>query len=162
MSQVLSDYSLSCRLERSEAQANAAFVEAHARLDSSSGAQWIEVAGAYAMYDGPHSPCTQTFGLGLLELPTQDQMRRIEDFFQERRALVYHEISPLARKELWPMLHQRGYRPLEFTSVMYLPLPAGRQVEAARPGLEVRVAGEHERELWARTAAEGWREFTEF
>ena len=28
----------------------------------------MEVAGAYAMYDGPRSPCTQTFGLGLFRI----------------------------------------------------------------------------------------------
>ena len=55
-----SDHSLACRLERTEALANARFVEARARLEPGSGAAWIEVTGAYAMYDGAHSPCTQT------------------------------------------------------------------------------------------------------
>lgn len=54
-------------LERAEAVAG--FVEARARLQPESGAQGIEVAGAYAMYDGPRSPVTQTFGLGLFQMP---------------------------------------------------------------------------------------------
>ena len=45
---VFTDYSLTCRLERAEAVANARFVEARARLIPDSGAQWIEVAGVYA------------------------------------------------------------------------------------------------------------------
>jgi hypothetical protein len=47
-------------------RANAELVEAYAKLCPESGARWIEVAGAYAMYDGVNSPCTQTFGLGFL------------------------------------------------------------------------------------------------
>jgi hypothetical protein len=67
--EILSDLALSRRLERTEASANAAFVEVRARVAPQSGAQWIEVAGTYAMYDGPRSPSTQTFGLGLFRMP---------------------------------------------------------------------------------------------
>ncbi len=107
------------RLERAEATANARFVEARARLAPGLGAQWIEVAGAYAMFDGPASPCTQTFGLGLFQMPSPADMDRIEAFFKDRGA---------------PVLQ----------------------------GLEVRVVGAGDRDLWARTAAEGWREVAEF
>jgi len=31
---------------------------------------WIEVGGTYAMFDGPSSPVTQTFGLGIFQSPT--------------------------------------------------------------------------------------------
>jgi len=60
------------------------------------------------------------------------------------------------------MLHERGYRPVEFTNVMFLPL-AGR-VRVAMSGneaLRVHVVSRDEQELWARTAAEGWRDFAE-
>jgi len=66
---VISDHSLAGRLEQAEAVANARFVETRAQLMPDSGAEWIEVAGAYAMYDGARSPCAQTFGLGLFQLP---------------------------------------------------------------------------------------------
>jgi len=159
---MLCDHSLSCRLERAEAVANAGFVEARARLAPASGAEWIEVAGAYAMYDGPRSPCTQTFGLGLFAKPTTDDMDKLERFFKERGAPVFHEASPIAAKSLLPMFQERGYQPVEFTSVMFLPLE-GRAL--GEPGgssdLRVRIVAEQEREIWARTAADGWREFSE-
>ncbi len=160
---LLADHSLACRLERTEALANARFVEARARLAPGSGAQWIEVAGAYAMYDSPRSPCTQTFGLGLFQMPTDRDMDELEAFFKDRQAPVLHEISPLADRALLPMLHERGYRPVELTSVMFLPL-AGRVSAAAAHNetLQVRVVREDEHDLWARTAAEGWRELSEF
>src|SRR5712692_985785 len=97
---VLSDRALARRLERAEAVANARFVEARARLVPNSGAQWIEVAGAYAMYDGVRSPSTQTFGLGLFQMPAPPDMDKIEAYFRDRGAPVVHEVSPLADKSL--------------------------------------------------------------
>ena len=76
----LSDLALSRRLEGAEARSNAAFVEARAEVFPDSGAEWIEVAGASAMFDGVASPLTQTFGLGMLhlDLPTDfDAWRKL-------------------------------------------------------------------------------------
>ena len=56
------------------------------------------------------------------------------------------------------MLTGRGYRPIELTDVMFLPLPVETRSSAA---IAVRLAGPDEQELWAATAADGWREFTE-
>jgi GNAT superfamily N-acetyltransferase len=152
------DLALARRLERCEGTANARFVEARAALQPQSGAQWIEVAGAYAMFDGVDSPLTQTFGLGLFDAVTADHLAQIEEFFASRGAPVMHEISPLAPPELWPLLHQRGYYPFEFTSVLFQEL-AQRQPLPPDPRIQVRVVGGDEVELWARTATEGWSEF---
>jgi GNAT superfamily N-acetyltransferase len=163
---VIADHTLSCRLERAEMCANARFVEARVRVAPDSGAQWIEVAGSYAMFDAPHSPCTQTFGLGLFQAPTAAEMDRIEAFFKDRGAPVMHEVSPLADKALLPMLHERGYRPLELSNVLFLAI--GGEPSAASPAaqgggsLQARIVSDGEKDLWARTMAEGWREFTEF
>jgi hypothetical protein len=159
---VFTDYSLTCRLERAEAVANARFVEARARLIPDSGAQWIEVAGVYAMYDGPRSPCTQTFGLGLFNLPTSSDMDELESFFRQRGAPVFHEVSPLADKAVLPMLNQRGYKPVELSNVMFMELHRRDPDTTTRnETLHVRIALGSEREMWARIAAEGWREFGE-
>src|SRR5712671_5208118 len=119
---VLADLCLARQLERAEALANARFVEARARVVPGSDAQWIEVAGAYAMYDGVRSPSTQTFGLGLFQMPAPADMDKIEAFFRDRGAPVLPEVSPLADKSLLVVLGERGYRPVELTSVMCLPL----------------------------------------
>jgi GNAT superfamily N-acetyltransferase len=163
MSRVLvADHALASRLERAEASANARFVETRARLAPESGAAWIEVEGAYAMYDGPRSPCTQTFGLGLFEIPTTAGMDTLEEFFAERGAPVFHEVSPLADKSLLFMFHDRGYQPFEFTSVMFLDLSAPLASSGLHDGrVRARIARAEESGLWAETAAEGWRELTE-
>jgi hypothetical protein len=155
---VFADLNLSQRLERAEAQGNVDFVEARAAAEPESGACWTEVAGCYAMFDGVESPLTQTFCLGLCETASGTDLGRLEEFFKERGAQVYHEVSPLADPQTFPLLSGRGYEPFEFTSVMFRPLRAS--VAAPRdPGVSVRVVGPDEHELWAQTAARGWGEF---
>ena len=119
MIKIFSDKSLSQKIERTEARSNADFVESRAKLFPTSGAEWIEVAGVYAMFDTIDSPTTQTFGLGLFDEITDVEMDKIEAFFNERNAPVIHEVSPLADLTIFPMLNKRGYQPIEFTSVMY-------------------------------------------
>ena len=157
-----SDLTLARRLERAEGRSNAEFVEARARLFPESGARWIEVAGAYAMFDGPASPLTQTFGLGLFQAASGDEMKEIEGFFLERGAQVFHEVSPLADAGLLALLNERGYRPVEFTSVMFRPIRRGVSfAEPRNEGVRARLIRAGEEELWAQTAAEGWGEFVE-
>ena len=156
---IYSDKELSRKLERTEARANADMIETRARLDPASGATWIEVAGAYAMFDGPESPCTQTFGLGLFDEVTAEHLAEIEEFFTSRAAPVFHEVSPMADPSLMTALNSRGYEPIELTNVMYRELQAGfTSIPDGRgkPGLSTRVIGEDEADLWAKTSANGW------
>ena len=157
-----SDLDLARRLEGAEARGNARFVEARARVFPQSGAKWIEVAGTYAMYDGVSSPVTQTFGLGLFQTVTGAELEQIEGFFRDRGAPVCHEVSPLAGVSLMALLDERGYQPIELTSVMYRPLRPDSGLAATRNlSIRVRPVGPDEQELWARTAAKGWSEFPE-
>ena len=152
------DHALARRLERAEAVANARFVEARERAFPGFGACWMEAVGAYAMYDGPHSPCTQTFGLGLFEVPDAAAVHRIETFFFDRGAPAFHDVCSLADKAMLPLLGERGYRPAEWSHVSVLAL-TGRAIAPAADGpLRVRVVTGAEQQVWAKTAAEGWRE----
>src|SRR5262245_38653614 len=158
-----SDLSLSRRLERAEGRSGADFVESRAELNPESGAEWIEVAAAYAIFDGIGSPLSQTFGLGVFDPVKQADMEKLEEFFQQRGAHVHHEVSPLADASLLTLLNERGYQPIELTSVMYRPI--GRDVQIASPRdkkVQSRLIRDGEEELWARTAARGWSQLTEF
>jgi GNAT superfamily N-acetyltransferase len=157
------DLALARRLEMAEARSNADFVETHARLSPECGARWIEVAGAYAMYDGVASPATQTFGLGLNQPATSADLAALEAFFRKRGAPVYHEVSPLADPSLVTLLNERGYQPFEFTSVLFRPIRRDLQLSAARnERIQVRLIREDEHELWAQTSARGWSDSYEF
>jgi hypothetical protein len=129
---IYSDRTFSQKLERTEARANADFVETRKRLIPDSGATWIEVGGAYAMFDGVGSPLTQTFGLGVFEDATAEHLDELEVFFKERGAEVFHEVSPMADQSLMALLSERGYRPMELTSVMYRELFESRLQAAIR------------------------------
>lgn len=156
------DIELARRLERTEGAANAEFVEARAKVFPASGAEWIEVAGAYAMFDGVKSPLTQTFGLGVFEPVTEAVLEKIEDFFQHHGAPVAHEISPMADAALLQLLHENNYHPIELTSVMYRPIGPDFRLAAARnERIRVRLIRNDENELWAQTAAKGWSELIE-
>jgi hypothetical protein len=159
---LFSDLSLAQRLERAEGRSCAAFVESRARLFPDSGAQWIEVAGAYCMCDGAVSPLTQTFGLGLFQPVTAVEMELIEKFYRDRGAPVLHEVSPLADVGLLGLLNERGYHPIELTTVMFRSIARGIESKAARnEDIHVRLAAHDEGEIWAQTAVKGWIDETE-
>ena len=154
------DIDLARRLERTEARSNANFIEARVQAFPDLGAQWIEVAGAYAMFDGVGSPVTQTFGLGMFQPLTTEDLDRLEEFFQSRGADVFHEVCPLADQSVFTLINERGYRPVEFSNVLYRPITPDLRLNE-KSGIKVRLIDKDDTELWAQTAFEGWREFTE-
>jgi GNAT superfamily N-acetyltransferase len=156
------DLDLARRLERAEAVSNAGFVEARAQAFPEVGAEWIDVAGTCAMFDGAGSPVTQTFGLGMREPVTKEHFDQVEGFFFERGADTFHEVCPLADPSTFALLDERRYKPIEFSNVLYQPITPDLRLNT-RPNEQVRVRliNKDEVDLWAQTAFEGWSEFTE-
>lgn len=154
---IFSDRKLSQKLERTEASSNANFVEARAKMFPESLAEWTEIGGAYAMFDGIESPLTQTFGLGMFEDATDEILDAIEAFFRQRDAPVLHEISPMADASITALLNARNYQPIELTSVMFQPIAAKQIFELQkRADISTRIIETGEEKLWARTSANGW------
>lgn len=159
-----SDLALSQRLELAEGQACAEYAEARRRLFPESRAEWVEHAGAYAVFDGSDSPVTQTFGLGLFEELTPPVLEVIERFFLDRGAPVQHEVNPFVGTAALSLLCQRNYRPVEISNVLC------QQVErptATPPGsVNVRFVAADEAQLWSEISAKGWSyehpEFSDF
>jgi len=152
-----SDAALARRLERCEAKTNAAMVAARALLHPESGATSMERAGTYALFDGPRSPLTQTFCLGLFAPPTDEDLEDIEEFFTSRDTKVFHEVSPLAHPDTLVLLSRRGYRPVELTSILYRPVVAVERTTDVR----TRTIEPGEEDLWSSTSAAGWSEYPE-
>jgi GNAT superfamily N-acetyltransferase len=151
---VFADIDLARRLERTEGRSCREYAEARRRISPESGATWIECAGTYAVFEGVDSPITQSFGMGVFEPLTEIALDTIEQFFTSRGAVPMHEVSPLAGVATLDLLCARGYRPMEISSMLWRPvaMPPGR---ANRP-VTVRVAEEHDVDLWARISARGW------
>lgn len=154
MAYPLTDRGLARRLERAEAAANAAFVDARAQSEPELGATWIEVAGVYAMFDGTESPLTQTFGLGLFDDVGAAEFDAIEAFFWDRGAPVFHEVSPLIPNDTLARLSTRGYRPIELSTVLVCPV--GVRADTRTSAITARTIRTDEAETWSRVAADGW------
>lgn len=154
------DIELARRLERTEARGGAQFIEARTRAFPDRGATWVEVARAYALFDGAGSPLTQTFGLGVFQPVTAADLDEIEEFFRSRAAPVLHEVCPLADASVFTLFNERGYRPVEFSNVLYRPITTDLRLQA-NEHVKVRLAEKNEMKLWAGTALEGWSEFPE-
>jgi GNAT superfamily N-acetyltransferase len=61
------------------------------------------------------------------------------------------------------LLCRRGYRPIEFTSVMYKQLQsAAGPREPSNPRLTTRLMAAGEEDLWSQISARGWSEHPEF
>lgn len=155
-----SDLPLAQRLERTEASANAAFVEARARLMPEVGAAWRDIDGTYAMFDGAESPLTQSFGLGVFGEVTDAHLAALEQFFDAHGAAAQHEMSVLAGNSALAPLASRGYRPIEVSTVLYQPVASTAEAPLP-PELTVRRVGPDETDIWAATSAGGWGETPE-
>jgi hypothetical protein len=153
----VTDHTLASRLERAEGHANVASVEARASVDPSVGAEWIEVDGTLAMFDGPGSPLTQTFGLGMFAPPTDGALDEIESFFSSRGADTMHETCPLGDPALLRILPDRGYRPIEQSTVLYQALSTTTHADSRmEPHVHVRTTEADESLLWAMVGSRGW------
>jgi len=157
MTQFFADLALARRLERTEGRGNAAFVDALARLEPSSGAIWKTSGGTSVMFAGVGSPITQTFGLGMQEPVVEHDLAAIERFFTSRGSAVNHELCPLAGVEVAALLAGRGYKPVEVSSVLYQPITADTRVRA-NPEVIVRQVDRQEGQLYAKVSAQGWSE----
>lgn len=160
MSHVFVDLGLARRLELTEGRGNAAFVEAQARLDPSSGAIWKNVGGTFAMFAGVGSPLTQTFGLGMHAPLVDKDLDAIERFFRTRGSAVFHEVCPLAGVEVSRTLALRGYLPVEMSTVLYQPIDAGT-LTAATGDVSVRQVERREAAFYGKVSARGWSEHPE-
>jgi hypothetical protein len=158
---VFCDLALSKRLELTEGRSSAAFVGVQALRDPASGATFQEVGGTLAMFSGVGSPLTQTFGLGVGSAFRVADLETIEQFFASRGSAVFHEVSPLAGVEVFDTLVQRGYRPVELTSVMFRPIDGRIDEAPARPHIHIRLVEPSEADTYASVSARGWSESVE-
>ena len=148
------DIALARRLERAEGMANAAAVDSRRAMQPESGADWTEIAGVYAMFDGPDSPITQTFGLGLFDRFLESEFDLIERFFTQRGSTTFHEISSFAAAETMSLLSAREYSPFETSAVLIRRTSTPSQ-EKSRT-ITARAIEGAELSTWCRVAGQGW------
>ena len=149
------DLALSRRLERTEGAVGASFTALQRTRAPALGACWQDFDGAYAIFDGAQSPLTQTFGLGLFAPVSATSLSAIEMFFTSRGAPVMHEVSPMAGVEAVQLLVERGYQPIELSTVLVQAI-AELPAPVAAAGLHARPLDPDERAAWVETSVAGW------
>lgn len=155
--QTYSNKDLSQKLERTEARANVEFVTSRLKMFPDSKVEWIDVNGTYAMFDGLESPLTQTFGLGLFNSLTYSDLETIEKFYNQFSAPIFHEVSPMADPQHIEMLSKLGYRPIEYTNILYKLLSNEKSSHYINnPEVTARKLQEGEEKVWLSTSVEGW------
>lgn len=153
---IFSGLELSRRLERAEGRGCVEHANARRRLFPNCGAEWIECAGTYAVFDGIESPVTQTFGLGIFEQLNEKTLDTIESFFRDRGSPVSHEVSPFAGVSALALLCQRNYQPFEISQVLYRPISDALGPIRVRDRVRVRIITAEEAALWSEVNARGW------
>jgi len=143
---VLADLGLARRIESAEAE--------NARATVGGQPAVLDVAGGCAVFVGAESPLTQAVGLGLSGRVREDEIRSMEEFFQERGANVSLELCPLANAGFVESLSTRGYRVTQFNNVLVRKLAELGECPSPR----VRRAGPEEREMWSRAVGRGFFE----
>ena len=134
--------------------ANAASVESRRQLQPETGAEWMDVAGAFAMFDGPDSPLTQTFGIGVFDTFLVPEFERAEAFFTARGATTFHEVCSFAAPETIGLLGARGYSPIEASVVLVQPIST--EMAPVTSAVSVRAIDVSEADAWSTLSAQGW------
>jgi GNAT superfamily N-acetyltransferase len=147
------DRGLARRLERTEGSLGASFTRVPQAAER--GSTWQDFAGTYAIFDGADSPLTQSFGLGVFEPATPELLDGLEAFFWSRGAPAMHEVSPLAGVATTALLVDRGYRPIEMSSVLVQAIDQ-LAAPAAASGLRARPIDASDHAAWMDTMAAGW------
>lgn len=150
------DRNLAHRLESADANAGVAFARAHASLLPEVGATAQPFAGGWAIFAGVDSPITQAFALGLSGPVEEDEIARMEDFFNSRGAATNVELCPYADLSIIEIFNKRGYGMIEVSNVLVRPLMPEDAKQSFDGVVSVRHPEPHEAHQWAEAVARGF------
>lgn len=150
------DAALAARLESVSAHENERFAAAAQRLDPSSPAASVWIAGGCAVFLGPGAVLNQATGLGLSGPVTVEDIDELEAFYNGRGAATKVNVCPLADASLARELSHRSYRVDDFENVLLLGLDPDVEPPAPDPAIDIREVGPEDWELWGRQIARGF------
>ncbi len=150
---------LARELEHTEAQVAVGCADRMIEMQPNAGGAVEKIAGGFAVYCGAGNPVTQAVGLGLLGPVSAEQFNQLEAFYFSRNEPVRVETCPLADPTLFEHYKDHHYYVSEFSNVLVRPIFDG--VTTRRPtasGIDIRLAGQDELDLWVMTVAQGFAE----
>lgn len=91
----------------------------------------LEIGGGVATYTGAHSPLNQAVGIGLLPLANEALLAvQLRDYFHHLGVAAAIELTNLTSPTLAAELAKQGYYPVEYSSILGIPL---QKVQLAPP-----------------------------
>jgi GNAT superfamily N-acetyltransferase len=157
MEMILLDLELAREIEMAEAEAAVGCAKQLMEKQADAGGAVERVAGGYAVYCGAGNPITQAVGLGLHGPVSAGEFDQLEAFYFGRNEPVRVETCPLADATLFEFYKERKYFVSEFSNVMVRRVCDG-DVMPSGSGIEIRLAGPEELDLWVMTVAQGFAE----
>lgn len=150
---------LARELELAEAQAGVGCAERMMEVRAISQGAVEKIAGGFAIYCGAGNPVTQAVALGVQGPVSADEFNQLEAFYFSRNEAVRVEACPLADATLFEHFKERHYYVTEFSNVMVRPVLDGTAASSPTPtGIDIRLAGPDELDLWVMTVAQGFAE----
>lgn len=150
------DRELARRLEAAEAKLAADYARVHAKLFPDGKAAEAPIADGYAVFCGPHHPMTKAIGLGTSQACAADDVDQVEAFYSARHAPSAFDLAPTADPSLVALLAARHYHVEYFRSVLVRSLTSPDPLPTSHGGVRVRALQAGEKNVWARTAIEGF------
>jgi GNAT superfamily N-acetyltransferase len=148
------DTALAARIERVEAQLIAASSAAAHRRTAGTAGFVIALAGGVASFAEAGSPFNKVAGLGFGGVPSATALDEVERAFGRYGAPTQIELAYLADPAIGRLLTDRGYRLEGFETVLGRGLDDALE-RVAPPGVEVRLSGDDEFDVWLDAVADG-------
>ena len=161
MTTAIAGAALARRVERAWAWAGAEGARCYGRTRSEAGAEVGAFGGGLAAYYGVGSPLSQAQGIGHDGPVADDELERLEAFYDERGAATAVEVASLADPGLLPTLSRRGYHVAEQTHVLIGPVAAAAGDAGPGRALTVGRVGDADRAVWGATVLRGFFEGVE-
>jgi len=149
---------LARRIEHSDARGACDAVAAMASLRPEHGATFEAMAGGFAVYGGVGSPLSRARALGMQGPVSEDELIRLESFYQVRGLPTRFELCPYADPSLFAIVGQRGYRVTGFANVFVLDPAAVPDTRSPPRDLRVRQVDSSDALGWSRLIGQGFGE----
>ena len=155
----LADLALARRLENAWAWTAEESARAHRTAQPEVEIAVEFIAAGVATYFGPGSPLSQAVALGLEGPVADDDLDRLEAFYDSRGVATAIEVASLADPGFLPTLSRRGFSVAEQTHMLILPLEPKPLIRAPKTSsLTISRVGESDRADWSSTVVKGFFE----
>ena len=150
------DRALARRLGAAEAAAGIWCQEALERVRPGAGGDVERLAGGTIAFAGIASPLTRVRGIGMAGPVSEEEVDRLERFYESRGVSPSIPICPYADPTLLEHLGRRGYSVTDFDNVLVRPVAGAAPAPELPEGMRVARAGAADQDAWARVVAQGF------